>query len=68
MFKAFELKSDLRLTVAFTNLHCDATFLLMRVHYAAYTQVRSLLADKRVTLETAPEAIGWLADVGFDPR
>jgi C-terminal, D2-small domain, of ClpB protein len=35
---------------------------------ALYTQVRSLLADKRVTLETAPEAIEWLADVGFDPR
>jgi hypothetical protein len=50
-------------------LMCTAwTVLVCNMLCFRVTQVRSLLADKRVTLETAPEAIEWLADVGFDPR
>jgi hypothetical protein len=47
---------------------CAAQTLLCAPLCYDHMQVRSLLADKRVTLETAPEAIEWLADVGFDPR
>eukprot|EP00953_Heterococcus_sp_UTEX-ZZ885_P023425 12880-Heterococcus_DN1.PRE.2 len=66
--KAFELKSDVRLRAAFTDLVLQFERVCTCMCTALYTQVRSLLADKRVTLETAPEAIEWLADVGFDPR